>query len=202
MKAFLLCLVISVLLTTVDAQFGRVGNAIVGAFNAANSWLDALGRSSRGTTRRRVLIDDEADEDPTIKRQRGRATLVEQFRREREDLSNRITALNSTESFEAERKERELAIASFYSVTPQQLIRNFTYAYYDLTVPKDKKLTGQQIRDILEVYSHKQHYFEAGLDTYDYSALKGTDYDDPEKRAAWFYTMYPPKGYYVDFPNP
>jgi hypothetical protein len=32
--------------------------------------------------------------------------------------------------------------------------------------------------------------------------LKGTDYDDEDKRAAWFYTTYPPDGYYVDFPNP
>jgi len=54
----------------------------------------------------------------------------------------------------------------------------------------------------LEVYKQKQFNFEADQDTYDYSALKGTDYDDNEKRAAWFYTMYPPKGYYVDFPNP
>ena len=54
----------------------------------------------------------------------------------------------------------------------------------------------------MEVYKQKQFNFEADQDTYDYSALKGTDYDDNEKRAAWFYTMYPPKGYYVDFPNP
>ena len=28
------------------------------------------------------------------------------------------------------------------------------------------------------------------------------DFDTDEKRAAYFYTQYPPEGYYVDFPNP
>ena len=37
---------------------------------------------------------------------------------------------------------------------------------------------------------------------YPYKLLAGTDFDSDEKRAAYFYTIYPPGNYYVDFPNP
>lgn len=45
--------------------------------------------------------------------------------------------------------------------------------------------------------------YSARLDPYNYDLLKGTDFENDEQRAAYFYTFVnPPKGYYVDFPNP
>jgi hypothetical protein len=44
--------------------------------------------------------------------------------------------------------------------------------------------------------------FYADYDYTDYSLLKGTDFETPEMRAAYFYMKNPPKNYYVDFPHP
>jgi len=114
---------------------------------------------------------------------------MDEFRQERELKVN-------------ESSQRDLQAASVYRVTAQQLVRHFTFDYYDESIPRSKQLKQSEIQAILDVYMVKQLNFEADQDRFDYSPLRGTDYDDEEKRAAWFYTNYPPQGYFVDFPNP
>ena len=55
----------------------------------------------------------------------------------------------------------------------------------------------------LQIYIDKQLENWADQDLFDYPILATTlDLDTAEKRAAYFYTQFPPAGYYVDFPNP
>ena len=74
---------------------------------------------------------------------------------------------------------------------------------------KDKRptlslLTKEEIQAELDIYFAKQlnYTVSAFIDEYEYPNLLGTDFNDDEKRAAYFYTLHPPDGYYVDFPNP
>ena len=69
---------------------------------------------------------------------------------------------------------------------------------YNLTHPgKDSK----QIKALLDISFESYLQFYADVDYTDYSYLKDTDFETPEKRAKYFYWNYPPKGYFVDFPN-
>ena len=58
------------------------------------------------------------------------------------------------------------------------------------------------IKKDLSIYFRKQLFSEADQDLYSYPNLVGTDFENDEQRAAYFYQQYPPEGYYVDFPNP
>ena len=62
-------------------------------------------------------------------------------------------------------------------------------------------LTEEEIKAELDVYFEKQLNFKADRDTHEYN-LVCTDFETEESRAAYFYTLNPPEGYYVDFPNP
>lgn len=70
---------------------------------------------------------------------------------------------------------------------------NETYSYY---------VSTEQIVEKLDIYIAKNEENNANLDYTDYSILKGTDFEDEESRAAYYYKMYPPINYYVDIPNP
>lgn len=65
-----------------------------------------------------------------------------------------------------------------------------------------EEATIEEIRADLQIYFDKQLNNHADQDLYAYDKLKGTDFETDEQRAAYFYIMNPPKGYYVDFPNP
>ena len=64
-------------------------------------------------------------------------------------------------------------------------------------------LPEQVIQSELDIYFEKQlnYTVSANIDDHEYN-LVGTDFDNDQKRAAYFYTIHPPDGYYVDFPNP
>ena len=62
-------------------------------------------------------------------------------------------------------------------------------------------LTEEEIAAELETYFEKQRTYQADRDTHEYNLI-GTDFETEEDRAAYFYTLHPPEGYYVDFPNP
>ncbi len=73
---------------------------------------------------------------------------------------------------------------------------------YNVTINgTNRTLDNQTIQPLLKIYDQSNLDFHAGLDTTDYSLLKGTDFETEEMRAAYFYTQYPPLGYYVDFPT-
>ena len=83
---------------------------------------------------------------------------------------------------------------SDFKMTPQDLVRPFSM--------KSKTLKPNEIKFHLDHYFKLQLEGFADQDTYDYSALADSDYNSEENRAAYFYTLYPPEGYKVDFPNP
>lgn len=74
------------------------------------------------------------------------------------------------------------------------MVRPFNFNY----TGKD----AAQIKLLIDSYAYRNIQFYADYDYTDYSYLLGTDFDTPEKMAAYFYWTHQPAGYYVDFPNP
>eukprot|EP00347_Sterkiella_histriomuscorum_P005005 403358265 len=79
-------------------------------------------------------------------------------------------------------------------VTPEDLVRKFSFNYSFVSYQQIKKDLDYQFKINLEE--------QAGKDTYDYKALINTDFETAEQRAMYFYKQYKPAEYKIDFPNP
>ncbi|CDW82499.1 UNKNOWN [Stylonychia lemnae] len=104
--------------------------------------------------------------------------------------------MNKTYKKKQQKKRRSLEDDNTIKpITPEDMIRQFNFNY--------SSVSYQAIMKELDYFFKIQIEQKAGNDTHDYlKVLNGTDFQEPEQRAMYFYKQNRLNNYQVDFPNP